>query len=276
VRNGWLKMLQDMGYSPRFLSTEQVEKGELERGGYRVFVMPESYAVTDGEAKALDAWRDLQADDDWFLFHSNPSGWFDGRGKLLKQPQCDLLPGSFMTMWQTGYANRGVGPSDVQSTGEGGRVFEGYRCNLADYPNARVSVDGSADESGIWLSHFMDCLERLLKSCPPPIRVPRDDCVRIHRYRLGPARLVAFERNIDYHMSEDLAQAGGNEALEKPTQVDALLGESSHVYDLRTGKYLGNTARLTVELAPWKPSLYALLKEKLPDGVNVIEMLSGS
>ncbi len=271
VRNGWLKMLQDMGYSPRFLSTEQIEKGELVKGGYRMFVMPQSYAVTDGESKAIDDWRDHQTDDDWFLFHSSPTGWFDGRGKLLKQPQGGLLPGGFMTLWQTGPSNRGVGPSDVQSA-PGGRVYEGFPCNLADYLKQRQ--DDSADKSKHQLSHFMDGLKRLLDACPPPIRAPWGDCARVHRYRLGAARLVAFERNIDYHMSEDLAQAGGNEALEKPVQSQALMREPAHVYDLRTGKYVGNTASITIELDPWKPSLYALLQEKLPEGADPVESLA--
>lgn len=272
VRNGWLKLFQDMGYSPRFVSTEQIEKGELVAGKYRVLVMPQSYATSNGESKAVDAWREKQADDDWFLFHSYPSGWFDGHGKLLNQPQAGLLPGGFMTLWQTGPSNRGVGPSDVQSA-PGGRVYEGVPCDPADYPKHRL--DDSATKSRNQFSNFMSGLEKLFDACAPPIRVPWGDCVRIHRYRLGNARLVAFERNIDYHMSEDLAQAGGNEALEKPIQTQALLAEPAHVYDLRTGKYLGNTSSIVVDLDPWKPSLYALLKEKLPEGASVVEVLGG-
>ena len=101
---------------------------------------------------------------------------------------------------------------------------------------------------------------------PSAIRVPREACIRTHRYHLGPARLLAFERNIVWQMGEDLKQAGGNEALEKPVTFEAKLPAKAHVYDLRSGKYLGEVASIPVTLDPWQPSLFALTKTKLPDG----------
>jgi hypothetical protein len=95
--------------------------------------------------------------------------------------------------------------------------------------------------------------------------LPPEARTRIHRFKLGAARLVAFERNIDYHMSEDLKQAGGNEALEKPVELEARLAKPAHAYDLRSGRYLGRTDRLRFLLDPWQPSLFALLDEKVAD-----------
>jgi hypothetical protein len=171
-------------------------------------------------------------------------------------------------MWQTASHNRGTGVADGKAATY---ANDGLPCQLTDYPMYRLW--DSKDKSKHLLWHLVDRMETFLQAFPRPVRAPWNDCVRIHRYKLGDARLIALERNIDYHMSEDLAQAGGNEALEKPIQTQALLKEPAHVYDLRSGKYLGNTASITVELDPWKPSLYALLKEKLPEGVNVSEVL---
>jgi hypothetical protein len=42
-----------------------------------------------------------------------------------------------------------------------------------------------------------------------PVELPPEARTRIHRSRLGPARLLAFERDIDYQMSEALRQTGG-------------------------------------------------------------------
>jgi hypothetical protein len=104
------------------------------------------------------------------------------------------------------------------------------------------------------------------------VDVPLESRTRIHRYLLGKARLLAFERNITYHMSEDLKQAGGNEALEKPIDLEAKLARSAHVYDLRTQQYLGQTDRIRFRLDPWQPSLFALLTEKLP-AENIVTQL---
>jgi hypothetical protein len=87
--------------------------------------------------------------------------------------------------------------------------------------------------------------------------------VRTHRFTLGKARLLAFERNIDYKMSEELAQAGGNEQLEKPVTFTASWNGDNEVYDLRTGKHLGRSSQIEVNLDPWQPSLYALLPAKV-------------
>ncbi|RBP37780.1 beta-galactosidase-like protein [Roseimicrobium gellanilyticum] len=259
VRNGWMKLLQDMGYSPRFVSTEQVEKGELEGGGYRMFVMPQSYAITDQEALAIHRWRTHQPDDHWRMVASNPTGSFDGHGRYTG-PRQHLLP----------YLSRTTGQSAHHLKG-GEELGSGSPYDMARYPANRLG-EMTAEER----EYMPDLANTSVGIEPPPIRIALDDCVRIHRYKLGNnARLIAFERNIDYHMSEDLAQAGGNEALEKPIQTQALLKEPAHVYDLRTGKYLGNIKSITVDLDPWKPSLYALLKEKLPEEAKVIEVLGG-
>jgi hypothetical protein len=80
----------------------------------------------------------------------------------------------------------------------------------------------------------------------------------LYRFRTGNHRLLAFERNIDYHMSEDLKQAGGNEPLEHPVAVTATLPDMAHVYDLNAAQYLGRTNRFSFVVDPWRPSLFAL------------------
>jgi len=74
-------------------------------------------------------------------------------------------------------------------------------------------------------------------------------------------------------MAEDLKQAGGNEAFEKPVEITAQLQAAAHVYDLRTQKYLGQTDKITFTVDPWQPSLFVLLAEKLP-AENLVEQLS--
>ena len=74
--------------------------------------------------------------------------------------------------------------------------------------------------------------------------------------------MLGFERNIEYKMREELAQVGGNEALEQPTTFQASWYEPSFVVNLRTGERLGRTNRISVDLDPWEPSLFALFPEE--------------
>ena len=93
-----------------------------------------------------------------------------------------------------------------------------------------------------------------------------------HRYKLGTSRLLAFERNIEWRMSEDLKQAGGNAELEKPVTFTAAWDEAAEVVDLWTGKRLGRTNKIEVNLDPWRPSLYALMPAPV-EGDVVAELL---
>ncbi|MCX6367682.1 MAG: beta-galactosidase [Armatimonadetes bacterium] len=101
--------------------------------------------------------------------------------------------------------------------------------------------------------------EELARLLPPPsVRVRPSDHVRVHRYVSGNERLLAFERGVRYQMSESLQQASGNEALEKPIEVVAVLDKPALVAELATGKSLGRTATLRFTLDPWHPQLFSL------------------
>ena len=97
----------------------------------------------------------------------------------------------------------------------------------------------------------------------PEVSLPASARVRIFRYKFDRGQLVAFERNINYQMSEELKQAGGNAALEYPVELDAKLQHAMHVYDLRSQDYLGYTNQIHFLLDPWQPSLFALTTEKI-------------
>ncbi len=79
-------------------------------------------------------------------------------------------------------------------------------------------------------------------------------------------------------MSEDLKQAGGNEALERPVELTARFSPilfAAARLDLRTGRYFGPVERWTFTLDPWQPSLFALLPEAQPVE-GLVEALLGS
>jgi hypothetical protein len=68
--------LENAGYTPRFVSTEQIEGGALK--DYRVLVMPESFAISDGEAAAIKKFAAPGVQPASFIFGDGWAGQFDG------------------------------------------------------------------------------------------------------------------------------------------------------------------------------------------------------
>lgn len=248
VRDGWFKAFQDLGYSPQFVSSESIEAGALDRvatAGPVVLALPSSWAVSDREAMAFQ--RLFQPSESTAFVRAvcgdGTPGEFDEHGRLrrtsalapLAPPADPGRPGCFAIQ---------QGKTAAQ------------KLDPAAYPSERLKAQPDLTLP-TWLAKQLPGLE-------PEIAVPAGSRVQIHRYASAAAELVAFERNISYQMSEDLKQAGGNEALEQPLALEAKLRLPAHVYDLRTQTYLGYTNQLHFSLDPWQPSLFALTQAPVP------------
>lgn len=207
-RNAQLKMLQDFGYSPRFVSTDQIARDPQ----LCLIEPPTTFTIS--------------------LPTSPRKGTFDGHGKWCGE-ESFRLPQERALIPQNSFERHEAMARDL----------------LPRLPRLEITVT------------------------PRSGGKPYEARTAIRRYTLGAARLVAFERNITYHMSEDLRQAGGNEPLEKPIELQTRFSKAAHVYDLRAQKYLGHTNQLDFSLDPWQPTLLALLPEKV-DEKNILEWLA--
>ncbi|MGN6387341.1 MAG: beta-galactosidase [Verrucomicrobiota bacterium] len=232
VRNSWLKAFQDLGFTPKFISSEQIESGGL--NGAKVFVMPQSLAISDSEAARI-----TQFSKHGNLFADGTPGMFDAHGKLRARPAFnDWFP---------------LANSDTRSFARSSGKTEVFEGNVADYAKDRASGKGD----------FAAWVVRQIKNITPTVTVPIEAKIRVHRYKQGSAQLIALERNISYQMSEDLKQAGGNEALESSIDIAIKIITPGHCYDLRTGKYLGESGTLKVHIDPWEPTLLAVCPSRI-------------
>jgi hypothetical protein len=254
VRNGWVKLFQDLGYSPRFIASEQVEQGKLSAESTAVLVLPGSVSLSEKESHEIG--RFLTSNPAHVLLTEGAPGLFDGHCRLRQQTFLDKIVGRRTTAEAAMILRRPLS-GDIGAISEGGRRFLTETNSAAHYSIDRLNAAPKLDLAN-WVAGELGPLR-------PEISLPADARARVHRFKLGRARLVAFERNINYQMSEDLKQAGGNNALEKPGETVASLASPIHVYDLRTRKYLGYLDRIQFMLAPWEPSLFALLSNKVAE-----------
>ena len=120
-----------------------------------------------------------------------------------------------------------------------------------------------------WIGSFMT-------NSPREVQVQPEARVRVHRYKLGPARLLALERNVQYRMSEDLKKQGPNPFVDQSVSLEVRLAGRAHIYDLRTSRYLGKAASLTVTVSPREPTLLAMVDQLLKPGDVVAQLRAGS
>jgi len=260
VRNAWLRAMQDFGASPRFIPVHALADPKA-MAGVRVLVLPTLLAMSDAEISGVGRFLRGADGSPRVVLSDGMPGDFDEHGRLRKTNPLGGKWGGALESAEAAVAVRsGGGDAPKQSPKRG---------DVVEYGRERL---GGGGEGG---SPWTDWIGLALRGVwQPPVRVAPESRVRIYRYRLGGAGLLAFERGINYQMSESLKQSGGNETLEKPVDVEARLRRPGHVYDLRENRYLGRTARIRFRLDPWRPSLFAVLAEPLGEGVDVVEALS--
>jgi hypothetical protein len=256
ARNAWLKLFQDLGFSPQFLSSAQIERGMLSAGGGEplALVLPSSWALSSTEEREIGRLLGKSNSVSRVFFDGLP-GVFDEHGRLRKNSVLETLGVNYLDPASRSGALGGNPQGPSWKLGE-----------IASYGAERLKP-GAGGEWSEWAA-------AQLAGFRPAIKVPPGDRVRVHRFRLAHAELAALERNINYQMSEDLKQAGGNEALEKPVQIEAVLARKSHVYELWEQKYVGYTDRIPVLVNPWRPALFALCEEQVEAG-KIIALLGG-
>ena len=240
TRNGWVKAFQDLGFTLQFISSEQIEQGKLPADSACALVLANARALSEKEAARIRNLRGQTTGKSGsrLVFREGLPGLFDEHGRLRAKSPLENFGSLSDSEVQV------VGPAGASRAAPGG--------------GGQYSVDrlkGKMEWSS-WIAEQLGSLR-------PPVTVAPETCTRIHRYRLGAHRLLAFERNINYQMSEDLKQAGGNEPLEKSVEIEAKLVAPAHVYDLRTQKYYGKVSAFRFSLDPWRPSLFAVADEPI-------------
>jgi hypothetical protein len=274
-RHAWLQTLQDLGYQFDFVTTEQIEGGKLD--GYRVLVLPDSIALSDGETEAIRNFVVRGG----LLLSDVETGLMDGHarwqaaGRLddvlgvqrlqVKSAASDLPPAKFPVATQNSSIELEVSPGNPAMRTTTGRpaaaagdalflIDHSYGAGrsvtlnfwMADYLRARQT--GAQDSRLAMLSDYLAAAE-----VKPVADVRRADgnpvrCSEVTAFRKGPLRFIAILPE------PDCADTG---------EVTLNLDAPQYIYDLRAHRALGHVARVRGRLKAGEPLLYALMAEPL-------------
>ncbi|MGH7869182.1 MAG: beta-galactosidase trimerization domain-containing protein, partial [Candidatus Dormibacteraceae bacterium] len=86
-RTQWLQALRDAGYQYDFLTTEQIDKGNL--SNYKVLILPDSIALSEGEVTAIRSFVEKGG----LLISDGEAGLMDGHARWQNQGLLDSVLG---------------------------------------------------------------------------------------------------------------------------------------------------------------------------------------
>ncbi len=290
VRDSFVRVVEDLGLQSNFVSYEQIEGGELLNGGYKVLVLPQSVAMSKKECQQIEAFVRAGGT----LIADNMTATMDEHCKRLPAGQLDRLFGIRRTGagWRgkaeagalppaaTGHAPLELYEPDIAVTtgqaravlarapavivnrvGKGRAVY--LNLGMHDYGKYRLSPP---KEEG-----YKKLFHRLLKDAGVEAAVKVVSAadaqpvagVEVLRYRGKDMDYVALMRNPEFD-AESLRDAGypANTVLEQSARVEVIFGQKAQVKDVRSGRALGATARVTVELDPWSPTILELRRHR--------------
>jgi hypothetical protein len=176
-RQGWLDVLEDMGYQYRFVSSQQIEAGYLTEQKYKVLIMPYSIALSEKETEEIKQFTrqggtvigDLQTgimDQHCRLYDSGKLDELFGIERLTTDAEPFYINGGFMTNKDFPYFNHylehipgqeDIGPGVVMAE-IGTRTTSGKAAYVDDFARrvASVVVNEYGNGKGIYLNFSLD------------------------------------------------------------------------------------------------------------------------
>ncbi len=240
AQTGACRLLEDLGYQYEMLSYEQIERGGLK--GFRVLVLPSSFALTEGEVRAMRQF----VEGGGLLVADLVPGVLDGHCRPLDRGALDDLFG----LSPSGLPKKPTGnetPKPLfRQAGAGWAALVGGE--LGPYEGQRKSGDGGALREAV--RKFLDQAH-----VRPSIAIaaegrPLDGC-EVVRFVDGGIQYVCVTSDQQY-------------AGVKRRQVTIRLPRAAQIYDVRAQADLGRQEQFSAQLVPGDPKVYALL----PDAVR--------
>ena len=227
LRESWCKIVEDLGLQYNFVAYEQVERGELAKGGYRVLILPRSTSLSEAEAREIRAF----AASGGLVIADGVPGRFDAHSRLMERP---LLDGMKMTTVNAlPYYQQRVLSKEGELHRKAQEIFDGQKIR------PRFAVKGADGQPIVG--------------------------VETHVFRNGTASIVGLLTNPQMRVHElGPPEFQSNERFEKTRPVTLSLPAEMYVYDIRAAKSLGRVKEITLQLGPYDPAIFAITPEPVP------------
>jgi len=305
AREGWLHVLQDLGYQQSFVSRRQIEAGELVSRRFKVFIMPFSMALSPREAVEIRRFARAGGT----VVADFQAGVMDDRCRYLEKGALDDLFGirRFNVRHETFYINKepmrtphlpdlcvsAVQEASVAQEEPGIRAARGKPLFLDDFAHAVPSlvVNGFGKGRGVYLNFGADVCASAPESAQakavsaalgevlalagarPIMKVTKADGRPLDRVEAFCYR----GRGVEYYclLRENVGSSevlgydgivrGGAEGQSGVEKISVALPARGHVYDCLAKNYLGSGGRFEAEILPAQAKVFAVYPYEIED-----------
>jgi len=237
LRSSWCRLIEDCNLQYDFVSHEQVlYENRLADGRYKVLILPEVFALSDAEAERIRKFVAAGG----IVIADNSPGVMDEHGKWRDRPV-------LADIWDN---------SRCFLLGRSMLMYSRLRMNPGSERELRKPVERILFE---------------VAGIRPTMRIVGSDgqpltAAEVHTFHAGPGvRIVGVDRSIQRRPEgPDGRKYADNSPFEKVERVTVVLDRPQHIYDVMTGRYLGQHREVQVDLDPWVPLLWTLSDAPLP------------
>lgn len=264
-RDGWVKVLHDMGVGFSFIAYSNIEKGGLQTNGYKVLILPMSYAISDKEVEQIEKFVEqggiLIADalpgvmDDHTKFRSKRAlaDVFGIKARAYTREELITPDGEVkLKIKKADVLQKGNGKPEFlyNEYGKGSAFLLNYF--MDNYAEEKLS--GNSEVSLLKIRTLFE--KKNLKSGINLTKLTGEPAVGIEKYSFsedsGSTRLLGLLPG----------KTGDDE------EINLNINESVHLYDIRNKKYLGEGKVFKIGLKASVPELFGLVSGKI-DNINV-------
>jgi len=231
-------ILKNIGFQYRFLATEQIEKGKLNNGDFKVLILPYSQILT---LKEIDEIKKFVSNGGLLIADLSP-GVRDEYGYPLKESSLSFLFSSTTTPNKKSY---GKGEAILI-----GSLLKNYLGEKQSQLTPEAALTAKIErKGGDWERNLF--LKLLAKSGLKPRLSIKDKEGKI---------IPGI--NVRYFKNNKISLFG---VLPSSQKVKGILSfpHSGYIYELREGKDYGLTKNIETEIIPGEAKLYALLPRKI-------------
>lgn len=273
--------VQSAGLQFNFVSYEQIEAGELEKGGYKALILPHSQAISTAEAAKIkdfvakgglliadvlpgimdDHCKLLEAGllDDIFGIKTKGNSYSKTFGKVIadKNNQFDLLA-----------LNKINGVSEIELTD--GRALAKFKTPKSNKRKNVLIVNNFRKGKAVYLNFFFSNLvdnylwsaqSLLLSRILQLADIERTVNVTNGGKSIPYYEIVSFKNSSAEYIGILRDYRGG----EKQEPLKITFPRQTHLYDIREKSYLGKISETQTQIAPGCAKIYALLPYQVKD-----------